>query len=444
MEIVIKVSQFLLSLSILILLHEMGHFAFAKLFKTRVEKFYLFFNPWFSLLKFKHKETTYGLGWLPLGGYVKISGMIDESMDKDQMKKPAQPWEFRSKPTWQRLLIMLGGVLVNFILGFFIYIMILFVWGERTLPNNNINDGIWATNSLIEELGIKTGDKIIAFNGEAVDNKSFQDVMSDFIVSKSVDIERKGERITIDLPVNFIERLIDNKSTLLYYPRIPFFISTVSDSSENVGIVKVSDRILSVNSVEVKYFDQFKDIAAQFKGSVVDLKIERDGKVMNIDAKINSEGKLGVVPALFNLDQLDKLGIYNFAYKKYTFTEAVPAGIDKGVNKMVNYLKQLKLIINPNTGAYKGVGGFGTLTKLFPHVWDWQTFWEITAVLSLMLGIMNVLPIPALDGGHVMFLLYEMITRRKPSEKFMEYAQIIGMLILLTLFIYANVNDIFR
>ena len=443
MEILIKAAQFLLSLSLLIILHEFGHFAFAKLFKTRVEKFYLFFDPWFSLFKYKKGDTEYGIGWLPLGGYVKISGMIDESMDKEQLKKPAQPWEFRAKPTWQRLIIITAGVMVNFLLGFFIYVMVLFTWGEKYMPTDNITDGIWVFDEVVKEIGIKTGDKIVDIDGKKTER--LLDLTGDFFVGKTVSVDRNGELIKLDLPVDLVSKLIENKSRLLFYPRMPFIIASISDSSINYNSgLKVRDHIIALNDRPIKYFDEFNDVAIQFKNDTVNLLIERDNETKNISVVLDSAGKIGIMPAMVSLNDMDKMGVYNLVTHDFTFAEAIPAGINKAYNKLNSYVQQVKLILNPKTGAYKGLGGFGTIGNLFPSTWDWQSFWEITAFLSLILAVMNLLPIPGLDGGHTMFIIYEMIFRRKPSDKFMEYAQMAGMLLLFALLIYANGKDIIR
>jgi len=443
MEILIKAAQFLLSLSLLIILHEFGHFAFAKLFKTRVEKFYLFFDPWFSLFKYKKGDTEYGIGWLPLGGYVKISGMIDESMDKEQLKKPAQPWEFRAKPTWQRLIIITAGEMVNFLLGFFIYVMVLFTWGEKYMPTDNITDGIWVFDEVVQEIGIKTGDKIVAIDGKK--SERLLDLTGDFFVGKTVTVDRNGELIKLDLPVDLVSKLIENKSRLLFYPRMPFIVASISDSSVNFNSgLKVRDHILALNDTPIKYFDECNNVATQFKNDTVNLLIERDNQTKNISVVLDSAGKIGIIPAMVSLNDMDKMGIYNLVTHEFTFAEAIPAGINKAYNKLNSYVQQVKLILNPKTGAYKGLGGFGTIGNLFPSTWDWQAFWEITAFLSLILAVMNLLPIPGLDGGHTMFIIYEMIFRRKPSDKFVEYAQMAGMLLLFALLIYANGKDIIR
>jgi regulator of sigma E protease len=448
MEILIKASQFILSLSLLIVLHELGHFIPAKLFKTRVEKFYLFFDYKFSLLKTKIGETVYGIGWIPLGGYVKISGMIDESMDTEQMALPPQPWEFRSKPAWQRLIIMLGGVFVNFILGIFIYIMLMWAYGEKFLPNDNVNakDGIWVQDSLAMKMGFKTGDKILAVDGEKV--RKFRGMTLAFINGENVTIDRNGEIIEKKLPVDFISKLMDrrkNDEGPILSTRIPFMIAEVPKDSENANSgLQQKDVIVSVNGVSTRYYDEVEDALKTHKGKDISITIERDNSLKEIPVKISDEGKLGIFGNRFKLDDLEKLGYYDLANLEYSFSEAIPAGWNKSVKTLTDYIKQLKKIFNPKTGAYKGLGGFISIGKIFPSTWSWQAFWEITAFLSIMLGFMNLLPIPALDGGHVVFTLWEMITGKKPGDKFLEYAQVVGFVLLVALLLFANGNDIYR
>ncbi len=447
METLIKIGQLLLSLSILIVLHEMGHFLFARLFNTRVEKFYLFFDPWFSLFKVKKGDTEYGIGWLPLGGYVKISGMIDESMDKEALAKPPQPYEFRSKPSWQRLLIMLGGVIVNLILGFVIYTMILFTWGSRYLPNENLTDGIWVVDSIMLETGLRTGDKIISIGGEKPEKMS--GIIENLLYAGELIVDRNGEQVKLEIPVDIAGRISDdrihNKEAIYLYPRMPFIISGIPDTSQNANSgLKVKDRIISLNNTPLKYFDQYSSIIDTLAGYTVPCKVLRDEDEITLNVLITDEGMLEVNSGFLSYSQMEKLNLYKMEKQEYTFFQSIPAGFHLAKSKLTSYIRQFKLIFNFETGAYKGIGGFGAITNLFPVTWHWQIFWEITAFLSLMLAFLNILPIPALDGGHVTFLLYEMITGRKPSEKFMEYAQIVGMVLLLFLLVYANGNDIFR
>jgi len=443
MEILIKASQLIMSLSILVVLHELGHFIPAKLFKTRVEKFYLFFDPWFSIIKKKIGNTEYGIGWLPLGGYVKISGMIDESMDKEQMKKPAEPWEFRAKPSWQRLIIMIGGVTVNLLLGIFIYSMILFSYGEKYLTNDNLNDGIWCVSPLAKEIGLENGDKIIT-----VDDKKpyeFSTVFESFLYAKKVTIERDGNLRDLILPENFISQLLDSEEKLLFAPRIPTIISGFSSNSnaKNAGF-KINDRIIAVNNIETKYFDEFKGLLEENKGNLIEVIVLRNDKEFLIDVAVTDDGIIGFMPLNPSLSQLEELEIYSLNSNSFTFLESIPAGYDLAIKKLSSYINQFKLILSPSTGAYKGLGGFGTIGNLFPGEWNWPSFWEMTAFLSLMLAFMNILPIPALDGGHVMFLIYEMIAGKPAPEKVMEYAQAAGMIFLLSLLVYANGNDLLK
>jgi regulator of sigma E protease len=443
MEIVIKLSQFLLSLSLLIILHELGHFIPAKLFKTRVEKFYLFFDIKYSLLKKKIGETEYGIGWLPLGGYVKISGMIDESMDKEQMALPAQPWEFRSKPAWQRLIIMLGGVTVNFILAFVIYIGMTFAYGDLYINTSEVKDGIWVSNPTVEKIGLKTGDKIIAVDGNKVDK--FHEINEKILLGKEITIERDGKEQTIALPIDFIDKLMKGGKISIVELRVPFVVTGVEDNSLNKKAVQPKDIITSFNGKPVKYADEVFASVKELKGKTVPAVIKRNDKEIAISLTVNDSSKMGVIYAgRLPYDNLEKLGLYHVSKQDYGFFESFPIGIEKGTNQLVGYGKQLKMIFNPKTGAYKGVGGFAAIFNIFPSTWSWEVFWNITALLSIMLGVMNLLPIPALDGGHVMFLLYEMISGKKPSDKFMENAQMVGFVLLITLLLFANGNDIYK
>ena len=443
MEIVIKLAQFLLSLSLLIVLHELGHFIPAKLFKTRVEKFYLFFDVKYSLLKKKIGETEYGIGWLPLGGYVKISGMIDESMDKEQMALPPQPWEFRSKPAWQRLIIMLGGVTVNFILAFIIYIGMAFAYGEMFIANADVKDGIWVSNPIVEKSGLITGDKIVSVDG--VKPTTFHEPNEKILLGKEITILRNNQEQKVALPVDFINQLMEGKKVSIVELRIPFVVTGFEDNSLNKNKIQAKDIITSFNGVEVKYADEVLNAVKELNGKTIPVTLLRDNKTVNTTLSVNNEGKLGIVYA-FRLPagNLEKLGVYPISKKEYGFIESFPIGIEKGKNQLAGYGKQLQMIFNPNTGAYKGVGGFKAIFDIFPTTWSWEAFWNITALLSIMLGVMNLLPIPALDGGHVVFLLYEMITRKKPSDKFLENAQMVGFVLLISLLLFANGNDIYK
>jgi regulator of sigma E protease len=425
----------------------LGHFIPAKLFKTRVEKFYLFFDYKFSILKKKVGETVYGIGWIPLGGYVKISGMIDESMDTEQMKQPAQPWEFRSKPAWQRLIIMLGGVFVNFVLGIFIYIMLMWAYGENYLPNQSVNakDGIWVQDSLAMKVGLQTGDKILTVDGEKV--KKFNGLTLEFINGNNFQIERAGQVIDKKIPTDFISQLMDRgkEAGPMVSIRLPFMIGKIPDSSRNKNSgIQVKDLIVKVNGQEKKYYDEIEAEFLKNKGQEITLTVKRNNQNFDIPVSISDKGKLEVNPTNLKTTEIAKLGFYDLENIEYSFVEAIPAGWNKSWKTLTDYVKQLKKIFNPSTGAYKGLGGFISIGSIFPDEWSAESFWTITAFLSIMLGFMNLLPIPALDGGHVVFTLWEMITGKKPGDKFLEYAQVIGFVLLLALLLFANGNDIFR
>ncbi len=442
MDIVIKLAQFLLSLSLLIILHELGHFIPAKLFKTRVEKFYLFFDLKYSLLKKKIGETEYGIGWLPLGGYVKISGMIDESMDKEQMALPAQPWEFRSKPAWQRLIIMLGGVTVNFILAFVIYIGMAFAYGDMFVATADLKDGLLIENPVMQKAGFKTGDKILAIDGEKV-TKFDNQINANIVMAKHVLIERNGDSQTITMPIQFVDELSKQAKSPLVSLRIPFVVGGVDDDSKNKDL-QPKDIVLRLNEEPAKYVDQAKAILEKNKGKLIVAGILRNDKEMQVPVQVDADGKLGVHLAGLDLESLEKLGYYKVSKQEYGFVESFPVGIQKGADQLVGYGKQLKMIFNPETKAYKQVGGFAAIFNIFPNTWSWEVFWNITALLSIMLGVMNLLPIPALDGGHVIFLLYEIISGKKPSDKFLENAQMVGFVLLISLLLFANGNDIYK
>ncbi|OQX82440.1 MAG: RIP metalloprotease RseP [Bacteroidetes bacterium 4484_276] len=437
MDILIKVLQLLLSLSILVIFHEFGHFIAAKIFKTRVERFYLFFNPWFSLFKFNYKGTEYGLGWLPLGGYVKISGMIDESMDREAMKKPPQPWEFRSKPAWQRLIIMLGGVIVNVILAVFIYIFMLTLWGEQYLPTSEVKYGI-TVDSLAYEMGLRNGDKIVSVDGREVE--VFHKVPAELIIeeAKTIQVTRDGKPLNIKIPSGFLNKLVHHRNPDFINFRYPFHIGKIMKGSpaEKAGL-EVDDKIIGINDKETLFFDEFRDEIVNYKDKEINLVIIRNEDTLTELVSVSPEGTIGVATRNIN-------NYFNLKEKKYSFFAAIPAGTIKTYKGVENYLKQLKLLFSSEVKAYESVGGFITIGSIFPSTWDWRAFWSLTAFLSIMLAVLNILPIPALDGGHVMFLLYEIIARRKPSDKFLEYAQVAGMVILFGLLIFANGNDIIR
>ena len=442
MEIAIKLVQFLLSLSLLIVLHELGHFIPAKLFKTRVEKFYLFFDIKYSLFKKKVGETEYGIGWLPLGGYVKISGMIDESMDKEQMALPPQPWEFRSKPAWQRLIIMLGGVTVNFLLAFVIYIGMAFAYGDMFIDNADLKDGLAIENPAMQNAGFKTGDKILAIDGTIVE-KFDNEINAKVAMAKDVLIDRNGAQQLIKMPNDFIDQLTKSEKIPLVSLRIPFVVSSVSSESKNTNL-KDKDQFVSLNGQPTKYMDEANLVLQSNKNKTITAVVLRNNQEVSIPVVVSNDGKSGIRLGRLTIPELDKMGYYKVSKVEYGFFESFPKGIERGKDQLVGYGKQLKMIFSPSTGAYKGVGGFKAIFDVFPSSWSWEVFWSITALLSIMLGVMNLLPIPALDGGHVMFLLFEIITRRKPSDKFMEYAQMAGFILLITLVLFANGNDIYK
>lgn len=442
MDIFIKLSQFLLSLSLLIILHELGHFIPAKLFKTRVEKFYLFFDVKYSLIKKKIGETEYGIGWLPLGGYVKISGMIDESMDKEQMALPPQPWEFRSKPAYQRLIIMLGGVTVNFILAFIIYIGMAFAYGDIYIANEDLKDGLLIENKAMQNAGFKTGDHIVSVDGEKI-VKFDNDINMKVVMAKEVLIERNGTQLAIKMPIDFVDQLSKQEKEPLVSIRTPFVVGAISDGSKNTAL-QPKDVVLALNGQPAKYFDQAKAILESNKNKTIPATILRDQKEIQVPVIVSNDGKLGIGVGQLGMASLEKLGYYKVSKQEFGFLESIPVGITKGKDQLLGYGKQLKMIFSPSTGAYKQVGGFKAIFDIFPSTWSWEVFWNITALLSIMLGVMNLLPIPALDGGHVMFLLYEIVSGKKPSDKFLENAQLVGFVLLITLLLFANGNDIYK
>jgi len=444
--IIIQAIQFFMSLSLLIILHELGHFIPAKIFKTRVEKFYLFFDVKFSLFKKKIGDTVYGIGWLPLGGYVKISGMIDESMDVEAMKEEPKPWEFRSKPAWQRLIIMTGGVLVNFILAVVIYIGMAYSYGEQFIANESVKDGVYVAYPEIgDQLGIQTGDKIIAVDGEPIER--FSQIFMEIVNGNEITIDRDGQLITQEIPVDFISTLLEDQEKARFLSfRQPFVIGEVTSDSTNASAgLEAGDQFISINGQPSYYVDQAKELLDQNKGGQITALVEdQNGARRNVTLSVNDEGKIGIAFKLLTMEEYQERGIFEVETKKYSLVESIPVGIDKGVSTLSGYVKQVKKIVNPETGAYKGVGGFAAIGGLFPDTWNWEAFWGTTALISIILAFMNILPIPALDGGHVMFLLYEMISGRKPSDKFLEYAQLVGFVLLLGLLVFANGNDIYK
>ena len=444
--ILIKTIQFFLSLSLLIVLHELGHFIPAKLFKTRVEKFYLFFDVKFSLFKKKIGETVYGIGWLPLGGYVKIAGMIDESMDTEAMKEEPKEWEFRSKPAWQRLIIMLGGVTVNFVLAVVIYIGMAYAYGDQYIPMDSLRDGVWVTeNNIGDKLGVQTGDKIVAVDGDKIEN--FDSVFIEIVNGNSITIERDGRTIEQEIPVDFIATLLEDEERVRFLSfRRPLIVKEVSKGSPNVGVdFRENDEVIAINGKDVAFMDEIVPLLEINKGREINMTVKREsGNIEVLTVKVDKDAELGIALVPLTLQEYEDKGIFRIKTQEYTFLESIPAGIDKGVNTLTSYVKQLKKIFNPETGAYKGVGGFAAIGGMFPDTWNWPMFWNTTALISIILAFMNILPIPALDGGHVTFLLYEMVTGRKPSDKFLEYAQMVGFFLLIALLLFANGNDIYK
>ncbi|MDR1502485.1 MAG: RIP metalloprotease RseP [Prevotella sp.] len=449
--ILIKALQLILSLSILVIIHEFGHFLFARLFNIRVEKFYLFFNPWFSLFKYKPKnsDTEYGIGWLPLGGYVKISGMIDESMDKEQMALPPQPWEFRSKPAWQRLLVMVGGVLFNFILAIIIFSMMLFVWGDEYLPLKNVKDGMVFSETVKRNGGFQDKDILVSADGKdlvlgrgVLDMNTFMH----FIDAKTVTIVRNGKQMELTLPESFADSVIASKQVAYEYWSAPV-VDSVSENSEakRIGLIR-GDSITALDSQPItsqlgiqKYVTRISNKLGDNEKHTLTITFYRNGEVQTVSAAIDTSGVIGFTSSTKMSDIFSKK---NMQTDHYGFFESFPAGINNGIATLKGYVAQIRFVFSKE--GVKNLSGFAGIGNMFPAQWNWYAFWSMTAFLSIVLAFMNILPIPALDGGHIMFLLYEAITKRQPNEKFMEYAQVGGMLFLLLLLLVANGNDIMR
>ena len=473
----IKTLEFFLSLGLLVMIHELGHYTFSRLFGVWVEKFYLFFNPWLSLVKWKPgkyvkwfshgnemgamestaeakdgepvvatdeenktswRATEYGIGWLPLGGYCSIAGMIDESMNTEAMKQPAKSYEFRSKPAWQRLLIMLGGVLFNFLLAIIIYSGIVYAVGEQYIKFTDATDGMEFSKGA-QKAGFEDGDIPLMADGKPLDYLNFEAVNAILSAKQVTVLRNHTDTVNITLPKDFltlIEQDAEEKEGFMGY-RVPVVIGKVQPrmGAEKAGL-KEGDRMTAVNGVATPNFTEFSNQLQKFKGKSITLEYQRDGKTYTAaSVPIDGDGMLGIQLA-------PGIDIFNTTVKHYNLLQSIPRGIELGWDKLVSYAKSLKLIFTP-AGA-KSLGGFGTIGSIFPPTWNWVAFWELTAFISVILAVMNILPIPALDGGHVMFLLFEIITRRKPSLKFMERAQTIGMAILIALLIFANANDIYR
>ena len=430
----IKGSQLLLSLSILIILHELGHFIPAKLFKTRVEKFYLFFDVKFSLFKKKIGETVYGIGWLPLGGYVKISGMIDESMDTEHLAKEPEPWEFRSKPAWQRLIIMLGGVTVNLILGFLIYIMIAFIWGKTIITNDSLSGG-YEVAEMMKPYGFKDGDKILEVDGKPLEN--ILDI-SKFLFLRNVSnvkVEHyDGRKEILNIPESIGVQMFETGNLIPFTALVQPIIDSIEPNSpaERAGLIS-DDLILSVNGKSILKWQEFTELVKESPKKIININIKRNNSVLSKEISLRDNNTIGVSL---------KVPVITPSKLNFTILESITRGYNKAYWTLLDYISQFKYVFSKK-GASQ-LGGFGAIGGLFPPTWDWEGFWESTALISIILAFMNLLPIPALDGGHVMFLLYEIASGRKPNDKFMEYAQIFGFFLLMSLVLFANGNDIYR
>lgn len=436
-SVAVKTGQFILSFSILVVLHELGHFFPAKWFKCRVEKFYLFFNPGISLWKKKVGETEYGLGWVPFGGYVKIAGMVDESMDKEQLKKPAEAWEFRSKPAWQRLVIMVGGVIVNILLAITLFIMIMYVWGEEYLPAKNLTYGVHA-DTLATQIGIKDGDKIVSVNGKPLDN--FGTIGAEIILNeaKQLQVNRNGEIITLPIPEGFIRKLNKNKLEGFLDIRVPTFVDSVSKSAKFVeGKLEKGDQIIGFNGISTPFFHELNKYKSDQKNKIATLSVLRNSDTAQVKVKLDEKGSIGFRPR-------NPGEILGTTVRNYTLAQSIPEGFNKCFETLNKYVTGLKQLFTGKVNASDSLGSVISIGNTFPSFWDWQKFWTLTAIFSIILAFMNILPIPALDGGHALFTLVEMVSGRKPSDKFMEYAQMAGMALLLGLMAYALGLDFWR
>lgn len=433
----IKALQLILSLSILVIVHEFGHFIFARIFKVRVEKFYLFFDPWFALFRYKPKnsETEYGVGWLPLGGYCKISGMIDESMDREQMAQPPKPYEFRSKPAGQRLMIMVAGVVFNFLLALFIYSMVLFTWGDTYLPLKNMKMGMNYSETF-QNVGFRDGDILLKADDQELERYN-SDCFRQVVEAKTVTVLRDGVETVITMPEDMMQRCMRDAKGFADPYRMPMVVRDLSGKESPAAIagLQPKDSIVSINGIPTPTYDDVSAVLADHKSQPIEVGFFRKGLQETVTLTTDTAGKMGIYVML-------PQELYQTVTRKYGFFESFPAGIRLGVNTLKGYVNDMKYVFTKEGAS--SLGGFGTIGGLFPSVWDWKIFWERTAFLSIILAFMNILPIPALDGGHVMFLIYEVIARRKPSDKFLEYAQMVGMFLLFALLIYANGNDLFR
>ena len=435
----IKTAQFILAITILVALHELGHYATAKWFKCRVEKFYLFFDPWFSIWKKKIGETIYGVGWIPLGGYVKISGMIDESMDKEQLKQPAKPYEFRSKPAWQRLIIMVAGVTMNILLALFLFIILTYKWGDDYLPPQNLKYGLYA-DSLAQKIGLQNGDNIIA-----IDNKPVKNVLTvtpDIMTTrgiKTLQVKRNGNTINIPVPGSLISDLTHTKLTGFIDVQYPVIVDSVLKSDVHFikGNLQKGDKIIGLNNHPIQFFQQFDSLKKPYANKVVSINVLRGSDTLTVMAKLNDKSQIGF--RQFYPDEL-----FGTVHQSYTFAESIPVGIHKCFSTLSKYITGLQQIVSGKVNPNESVGSVISIANAFSSIWDWQHFWTLTAIFSIVLAFMNILPIPALDGGHALFCIYEIITGRKPTDKFMEYAQMVGMILLLGLMAYALGLDVFR
>lgn len=434
----VKAGQFVLSFSILVTLHELGHFIPAKLFNCRVDKFYLFFDPWFSIWKKKKGETEYGIGWVPFGGYVKIAGMIDESMDKEQMNKPAEPHEFRSKPAWQRLIIMIGGVLVNVVLAIVIFIGITWVWGEEYLPVKNIKQGL-VVDSLAKTIGIQDGDNVVGIDGKPLE--VFGTLEAEMVLNdaKVLQITRNDSAFDLQVPAGFNAKLakVANETSLVM-PRYPAIVDSVASTAvfTKNALVK-NDQLIAINNKPFLFYYEFEQLKKGYEDSIVSLTVLRGMDTVDVRVKINEKGKLGFFGR-------SPLKIFGTKTQTYSFIESIPVGFNKTWETLDRYVTGIKQIFTGKVAASDSLGSVISIGNTFPGTWDWERFWTLTGIFSIILAFMNILPIPALDGGHALFTLYEMITKRKPSDKFMEYAQMVGMVILLSLMVYALGLDFWR
>lgn len=435
MDVIIRIIQVILALSILVVIHEFGHFVFARLFKIRVEKFYLFFPPAIFKYKPKNSDTEWGIGSIPLGGFCKISGMIDESMDKETMAQEPQPWEYRTKPAWQRLLVISGGVLFNFIFAMILYSAILYTWGEEYLKNDDARYGI-QTNSLSAEMGFRDGDRILAFDDVAPDN--FAELQIDLVRSqaKTATVLRHGDTIVLELDQDYIPAILNTPG--MFMLATPVAVAQVPDTSINASSgLMAGDRFVKVADTDIHSFSGLQSALARHKGEITPIEFRRGEELITQHLQVDENGKIEVILQ-------NDISDFHITQKEYTIFSAIPAGVTKAFSTIGDYIKELGLIFSPKTEAYKSVGSFIAIGSIFPTAWNWEAFWNIVALLSVMLAVINLLPIPALDGGHIVFTLYEMITGRKPSDKFMEYAQMAGMIFLLLIMFLAFGNDILR